>query len=144
MSADLPQGAWVMLRAGSLRLLLPHGELGEASYLEVRPQPGAVPGLLEEPTPGTRRFVALSEDMKPLPQCPSGRFVATAFAGDRDGLLWCWDEVQMMNGAQLKARPVPAVLRTGSTPVTHFVEQADGLAYLCSAARLRAFALEGS
>lgn len=135
-------GHYVMLRAGTLRLLLPQYEVGAAEYLGAALEPGDEPGLLRQADgQSARRFAALSEQMTLLPNCPSDRFVATALGEDSDGVAWCWNEVQVLIDVELQARPLPAVLLAPHTPVEQYVEHAGEIVYLCSARRLREFAL---
>lgn len=132
-----------MLRADTLRLLLPQSEVGAAEYLEDRPEPTNEPGLLRlSGETGERNFAALSPRMTLLPACPAERFVVATLGSAGDGLGWCWDELKVLIDIELQPQPLPAVLVAPFTPVECYVEHAGELAYLCSADRLAGFALE--
>lgn len=136
-------GHYVMLRADTLRLLLPQHEVGAAEYiLGATLEPGDEPGLLRQADgQGAHRFAALSAQMTLLPRCPSDRFVATALGEDSEGMAWCWNEVQVLINVELQARQLPAVLLAPHTPVEQYALHAGEIVYLCSARRLREFAL---
>jgi hypothetical protein len=120
------RGNFVLLRAGTLRLLLPQGDVGAAEYLD----------RAEEERP----LVALSSRMTLLPECPPERFVAAPLHDGGD-LGWCWDELQVLIDVELQPQPLPPSLLTHSTPVSHYVEHDGELAYLCNAQSLSQFAL---
>jgi hypothetical protein len=131
-----------MLRAGSLRLLLPQEEVGAARYLGVRPEPSGEPGLFRlGDDPAGHYLAAISEQMTVLPEWPADRFVVAALGQGGEGLGWCWDELQVLIEVELQPRPVPAVLVSPHTPVEYYAEHAGELAYLCAATRLTEFAL---
>lgn len=135
-------GNYVMLRADTLRLLLPQQEVGAAEYLGVTLEPGDEPGLLRQADGQSARcFAALSAQMTLLPQCPSDRFVATVLGEKSDDIAWCWNEVQVLINVELQPRQLPAVLLAPHTPVDQYVDHEGGIVYLCSARRLRAYAL---
>lgn len=141
------RGNYVLLRADSLRLLLPQHEVGAAEYLAVTPVASEVVGLhrraqdADTPESSRRRFAALSMHMKLLPNCPSDRFVVTPLGEEDDNLGWCWNEVKVLIDIELCPQPVPAVLIAPYTPVERFVEHDGEIAYLMSAERLRNYAL---
>jgi hypothetical protein len=63
----------VVLRADTLRLLLPQADVGAASYLDQLPQ--AIPGVFRRGgAAGEQAVVALSSQMRPLRQYPKDRF----------------------------------------------------------------------
>ena len=121
----------MLLRAGSLRLVLAQSEVGAAQYLDARADTG------------DRTYAALSEHMTMLPERPAERFVVTTL-GDDEGsdLGWCWDELRVLIDVELQARPLPPVLLAPHTPVNCYVELAGGeLAYVCDARSVAKFAL---
>ena len=135
-------GNYVLLRADTLRLLLPQHEVGAAEYLAVAPQPSDVAGLLRQDGDGQeRQFVALSKHMSLLPRCPDDRFVFTALGNDGDDLGWCWNEIKVLINIELRPQLLPAVLMAPYTPVDCFVEHDGEIAYLSTVERLRAYAL---
>jgi hypothetical protein len=145
-SISVLSGHYVMLRADTLRLLLPQHEVGAAEHiLGATLEPGDEAGLLRQADgPSARPFAALSAQMTLLPRCPPDRFVATALGegGEgTDGIAWCWNEVQVLINVELQPRQLPAVLLAPHAPVEQYVEHAGEIVYLCSARRLREFAL---
>jgi hypothetical protein len=135
------RGNFVLLRAGTLRLLLPQEDVGAAEYLDARPVASAHPGiLLLEQDGATRQLVALSERMALLAECPAGRFVAATLGGG-DGTLWCWDDLQVLIDLQLRPQPLPEVLVAPHTPVDSYAQHQGEIAFLCDAGRLAEYAL---
>jgi hypothetical protein len=136
------RGNYVMLRADTLRLLLPQHEVGAAEYLVAGPASANDAGL-SQPTAsaGKRPLAALSAQMTLLPQCPADRFVVTPLGDAADELGWCWNELRVLIDVELQPQPLPAVLHTPTTPVDQYAEHDGEIAYLCSASRLRAYAL---
>jgi hypothetical protein len=130
------RGTFVLLRAGALRLLLAQAEVGPAEYLETRPEPSEVPGLLR--CDDARAYAALSDAMTLLDECPRERFIACTLAGDER--LWCWDELRVLIDIELEPVALPAGVADPSTPVAAYVELDGAPAFLCSAADVRAFA----
>jgi hypothetical protein len=134
------RGNYVLLRAGTLRLLLPQGEVGAVEYLESAPDSES--GQRSAGKIG-RRLVALSQQMRLLPRCPADRFLVTALGAEDDDLGWCWNEVRVLIDIELSPQLLPTVLRAPYTPVDQYVEYEDEIAYLCTAGRLSEFALAG-
>ncbi len=135
------RGDYVLLTADTLHLLLPRHEVGAAEYLEARLDAGEEPGLLRSQGGGTRVFAALSAEMTLLPHCPPERFLVATLGERGDDLGWCWNELKILIGVELRPQPLPPVLLAPETPVSQYVEVDGKLAYLCSADRVRSFAL---
>jgi len=136
------RGNYVLLRADTLRLLLPQDEVGDVEYLETRPRSRAQAGLFDLPQgDGVRSVAALSHRMTLLPTFPDDRFLVTSLAGAGDNIVWSWNEVKVLFDVTLHLRTLPAVLRGPDMPVDEYVEAEDGIAYLCSGQRLGAFAI---
>jgi hypothetical protein len=112
------KGNFVMLRAGRLRLVLPQGDVGAASYIE--------PGDAAE-------CLALSETMKLLPRRPAERFVAAEFTGEYAGAPWCWDELRVLIDVAFDPLPLPQALRGDGAPVHAYVQVDGELAFVSSA-----------
>jgi hypothetical protein len=132
---------YVLMSAGTLRLLLPQKEVGDAEYLENALCATEVPGLLKQcESDNPRRFVALSENMELLPECPPGRFMATRIGHGvhEDELEWCWDEIKVLLAPEFQLEPLPPVLITAETPFTHYVELEGRLAFLSNSEHLHA------
>lgn len=136
------RGNYVLLSADTLHLLLPQHEVGAVEYLEGTLEAAEEPGLLKlQGKDSPRRFAALSAHMTLLPQCPPGRFLITPLGDEREGLAWCWSELQVLIDVELLPQPLPAVLLAPNTPVDSYVEFEDRLAYPCDAQRLAAYAI---
>lgn len=141
---DALRGNYVLLTADTLHLLLPQREVGAAEYLKGALEASGDPGLLKlAGADDPRRFAALSAQMTLLPDCPPERFLVTPL-GEEEGngeLGWCWNELQILIDVELQPRPLPEALLAPGTPVEQYVELEGTLAYLCSAQKLRAFAI---
>jgi hypothetical protein len=138
------RGNFVLLRADTLRLLLPQNEVGAAEYLDSALfEPGAY-GVLSGPAQqGRRRLVALSAQMTLLAERPADRFVVTPWGDNtaENELGWCWNEVRVLIDIELQPQRLPAVLAAPNTPVDYYADYGGEIAYLCSARRVSAYAL---
>jgi hypothetical protein len=138
---DSVRGNFVLLRAGSLRLLLPQAEVGAAIYLEPRPVAGTAPGLLQSPDgEDARAFFALSPRMGLGRQCPPDRFVGAPFTND-PATVWCWSELRVMIDASLQWQPLPAILCGSGSPLSSFTVLDNEPVFACGADALLAGAL---
>lgn len=127
-------GNFVLLRAGALRLLLPRQDVGAAEYIEHEPRPTGVPGLFEHGQgDGLRHVVALSEQMRALPNLPGSRFVLTKLMADKGELSFAWNEVQVLIDAQFERHALPPVMQAPGAPIEAYVER-DGEVLLCTTA----------
>ena len=136
---------YVLLRAGSLQLLMKQKEVRPAERLDVLPQPldGSLPGVLHIPGDKKQRcFFALSETMNLLPECPSDRFVTTSLVFGDESEYWCWSEVRVLVNVALDIQPIPRSILPPHAPLQNFVEQ-DGnqLAFVCDARQMGEFVL---
>jgi hypothetical protein len=129
LKANRLQGDHVLLRADSLRLLVPREDVGAADHLE---SAGHSEGLL----------LALSERMTPLPSPPPGRFVVTAFAS-RPGVQLLWDEVRMLIDPALAVEELPVAMRAPDSPLTRYVQLDGEPIFCCNAEQLLGHALAG-
>jgi hypothetical protein len=127
-------GNFVVLRADSLRLLLPQQEVGAAEYVERSPTASGQPGVFEHGAGEVARFVmALSQQMRPLPAFPDGRFVLTALLTQECELWFAWNEVRVLIDAALVRHPLPPAMRMPGAPIDSYVEH-EGELLLCSTA----------
>jgi hypothetical protein len=141
MTTPAPRrGNFVLLRADALWLLLPQHEVGAVEYLEAPPEPNsAKPGLhLQRRADGLRQLAALSSRMTLLDAFPADRMLVTALAGTP--IVWCWSEVKVLIDAGVQPRSIPRVLHAPDMPMHEFVEHDAGLAFVCSAQALCAYA----
>ena len=122
MNTAMLDGNFVMVRADTLRLLLPQQDVGAARHLEARSGSGG-------------RVVALSAAMEPLAALPADRFVLTHLhAGDAaHDLSFAWNEVRVLIDARLRWHPLPAAMRVTGAPFEGYVEE-DGEVLLCTTA----------
>lgn len=119
------RGNHVLLRAGTLRLLLPQHEVGPALHVEEADD-----------------VIALSERMALLPERPQGRHVACTLGNVGDGSrAWCWDDLRVLIEADLPLHAIPAALLGAGTPVRRFALVDGDVAYACDARTLAAFAM---
>lgn len=129
------RGNFVLLRADTLRLLLPQPEVGAAEYIEGTPGPGSAGGLFEFGAgESAMAVVALSGRMEPLADWPQGRFVVTRLAADDIELAFAWNETRVLIDAQLERQPLPAAMRVAGAPIEGYVEY-EGELLFCTTAR---------
>lgn len=136
------RGNFVVLRAGGLRLLLPHEDVGAAEYIEGVPAATAQPGRFELDVLGElRSIVALSEQLRALETFPAGRFVLTRLHAGGGELSFAWDEVRVLIDAVLEPLPLPPAMRSPQGPIDGYV-RLDGKLLLCATApRVLAYAV---
>ena len=136
------RGNFVLLRADTLRLLLPQSDVGAATYLDQAPQATELAGLFEHHgEAGEQAVLALSSRMVPLEQYPSDRFLVTPIATAMGDIGFCWSEVSVLIDARLQPKPLPTALAAPGAPLQEFVEIGDDVVFCCSAERLAEFAL---
>jgi len=136
------RGNFVVLRADTLRLLLPQADVGAASYLDQLPQATDLPGVFRRGgAAGEQAVVALSSQMRPLPQYPKDRFLVTPVVTPQGEFGFGWSEVQVLIDARLKPQALPAALAASNGPLKEFVEIEDQVVFCCDAARLADYAL---
>lgn len=129
------RGNFVMLRADSLRLLLPQDQVGPAEHIS---------GLdVHGRATDERVLMALSSRLRPLAEPPPDRFLTTTLGDDAVGIDWCWSEVDVLIDVQLQPQALPAALVAPYTPVSEYVDYKGHIAFLCSAQKLCDFALSG-
>lgn len=125
------RGNFVMLRADTLRLLLPQREVGAAEYIEGVP-PGGAGGLFEFGE-GRQPLAALSSRMELLAQWPPGRFVVTRLAAGDAELCFAWNEARVLIDAELERRPLPPAMQVPGAPIDGYVEHEGELLFCTSA-----------
>lgn len=142
-SQPAPRCNYVLLRAGTLRLLLPQQDVGEVEHLNAELCASDEPSQLKlRNSESMRKFIVPSEHLEPLPQRPSSRFIVTQIG--TDDLGWCWDELRILLAPTLEVQSLPNILRAEETPFSEYVELDGNLAYLCTASQLRAATLGGN
>jgi hypothetical protein len=136
MSSDTTRisGNFVLLRADSLRLLLPQQEVGAAEYIGYEPRPTEVPSLFEYGEgDGLRQVIALSGQMRALATFPDGRFVLTKLMADQGELSFAWNEVRVLIDSEFERHQLPAAMQLPGAPIEAYVER-DGEVVLCTTA----------
>ncbi len=143
--ADRPEptgarrGNFVVLRAGGLRLLLPHEDVAAAEHIGEAPVGVARAGIFELEVLGERRaVVALSEQLRPLERFPAGRFVLARLHGGEAS--FAWDEVRVLIDAAVEARPLPPAMRSAGSPIDGYVQLGGELLLCATAPRVLAYA----
>jgi hypothetical protein len=127
-------GNFVLLRADSLRLLLPQADVGAAEYVEHELRPSGEPGVYEHGEGDDLRWVvALSSAMRPLSAFPADRFVLASLRTGDSALSFAWNEVQVLIDAQLERHELPAAMQTPGAPIDAYIER-DGQVVLCASA----------
>lgn len=136
------RGNFVMLRADTLRLVLPQGDVKSTDYLQQKPVEfdDEQAGLLHIPDAADGAvYVAVSPELRLLRSCPPDRFVSTSLQGL--DVRWCWSEVRVLINAELHPEPLPAVLLTPLSPIREAVALDGEWAFMCTADVLQQFAL---
>lgn len=139
VDASPGRGNFVVLRAGALRLLLPHEDVGAAEHMGEAPVGTAQAGVFELEVPGERRaVVALSEQLRPLERFPAGRFVLARLHG---GEAWfAWDEVRVLIEAAVEPCRLPPAMRSPGGPIDGYVQLGGELLLCATASRVLAYA----
>lgn len=133
------RGNFVVLRAGTLRLLLPHADVAAAEHIGEAPLGVAQAGIFELEVRGERRaVVALSEQLRPLERFPAGRFVLARLHGGEAS--FAWDEVRVLIDAAVEARPLPPAMRGAGSPIDGYVQLGGELLLCATAPRVLAYA----
>lgn len=136
-------GNFVMLRADTLRLLLPQEDVGVAEYLEGPASPTGEEGVFHHGEgEAARAVLALSARLRLLQRFPRERFLLTRLHAAGGELSLAWNEVRVLIGARLARQPLPCAMRLAGAPIDGYVEDQDGELLLCSSAgQVLAYAL---
>jgi hypothetical protein len=127
MTTHTLTGDFVLLRAGSLRLVLPQADVGAAAYLD---------GDADAST-----CIALSDEGTPLARRPAGRFIAVSLRGGDPAVRWCWDEMRVLIASSMRSHAVPDVLLADDALADRYVELDGEVVFVTDATRLTAHAL---
>lgn len=142
MNSERLQGDYVLLRADTVRLLLPQTQLLDIVHLQNRAttsahcitQPAELITVADGVEASTQHFqyATLSDELALLPDVPVNRFVVTTHQ-QTGAVYWCWSEVQLLNNLSLMSQLLPPIVRTELTPFQGIVTLADGKqAFTCS------------
>lgn len=136
------RGNFVLLRADTLRLLLPQTDVGAAAYLDQTPRATDMPGLFEHRgEAGGQAVLALSAHMVPLAQYPQDRFFVTPIATPLGDIGFGWSEVTVLIDAQLQPQALPTALVAEHAPLKEFVEIDGHVVFCCDAEHVAEYAL---
>jgi hypothetical protein len=95
---------------------------------------------MQQRADGPRHLAALSSRMTLLDAFPADRTLVTALAGTP--IAWCWSELKVLIDTAVQPRSIPRVLFAPDMPVHEVVEHDAGLAFVCSAQALCAYAVK--
>jgi hypothetical protein len=139
------RGNFVLLRADSLRLLLPQQDVSSTEYIDSAPLSTAEAGIFSysEADNTTRKVVALSDQMYALARFPADRFLLTQLAKDGQALSFAWNEVRVLIDAELEQHSLPAVMQGPDALVDSYLELDGELVFCMSAQRLVSYAITG-
>ena len=137
------RGNFVMLRADTLRLLLPQQDVSSTEYIDRMPSGTAAAGIFShsEADSAARNVVALSDQMHALATFPGDRFLLTRLADAQHELSFAWNEVRVLIDAELEQRALPAVMQGPDAMVESYLELDGELVFCISAQRLVSQAL---
>ena len=137
------RGNFVLLRADTLRLLLPQKDVTSTEYIDSLPSSTAAAGIFSYPqADNTRRdVIALSDQMQALASFPGDRFLLTRLANAQEGLSFAWNEVRVLIDAELEQRALPAVMQGPDARIDSYLELDGELVFCISAQRLVSQAL---
>lgn len=132
------RGDFVLLRADSLRLLIPQRDVSSTEYIDQRPMATAEPGVFVfDDKPGAAQAVlALSAQMDLLGTFPPDRFVLTRFTGSCQEATLAWTEVRVLIDTELEFHPMPAVMQGKRALIDAYVEIDSELAFCTTAQRM--------
>jgi hypothetical protein len=138
---DLPRlrGNHVLLRADSLRLLLPQDEVGAAEYLVGAPQPTEKAGYFAHGA-DKHHIIALSSEMRALDAFPAERFVLTHFIARQAEFFLAWNEMRVLINMDLEREALPAAMQRPGAPVDSYVKLDGHLTFCCTAESVAAWA----
>lgn len=141
------RGNFVLLRADSLRLLLPQQDLSSTEYIDSAPAATTEACVFSYASQGAepRKVIALSEQMQALDQFPANRFLLTQLADEQHTLSFAWNEMRVLIDVEVQQRALPTVMQGPQALIDSYVEL-DGEPVFCMSAKsmlARAFAGQG-
>jgi hypothetical protein len=132
------RGDFVLLRADSLRLLIPQRDVSSTEYIDQAPVASAEPGVfvLGDQPGGAQAVLALSAQMDLLGTFPPDRFLLTRFTGSHQGTALAWTEVRVLIDTELEFHAMPAVMQGKGALIDAYVEIDRELAFCTTAQRM--------
>jgi hypothetical protein len=131
------RGNFVLLRADSLRLLLPQQDMSSTEYIDSTPLTTGDAGIFTYTESGgtPRKVVALSSDMQALATFPGDRILLTQLSDDQNSLSFAWNEMRVLIDAELEQRALPAVMQGARALIDSYVEL-DGELVFCMSSQI--------
>lgn len=132
------RGDFVLLRADSLRLLIPQRDVSSTEYIDQPPVATDTPGVfvLGKAPEETQTVRALSAQMDALDRFPPDRFLLTRFTGTDQGVALAWTEVRVLIDTELEFHAMPAVMQGRGELIDAYVEIDQELAFCTTAQRI--------
>ena len=121
---------WALITIGDIELLIRQAYIRQISHLGRSAVFEYRSGLLCNVTDSDHGYIAISAKLASLPKMPPERFVTTEIAhGDGSELVWCWDEMVLLNHTQFDFFELPAALLRANSPLRYATAYKDGLAF---------------
>jgi hypothetical protein len=132
------RGNFVLLRADSLRLLLPQQDMSSTEYIDSTPLATTEECIFSYAESGgtPRKVMALSAQMQPLATFPGDRFLLTQLADEQHTLSFAWNEMRVLIDAELEQHALPAVMQGSGALIDSYIELDGELVFCMSAQRL--------
>lgn len=137
------RGNFVLLRADSLRLLLPQQDMSSTEYIDSTPLATSEACIFTYAEAGStpRKVIALSEQMQPLASFPGDRFLLTQLVDEQHTLSFAWNEMRVLIDAELEQHALPAVMQGSGALIDSYVELGGELVFCMSAQHIVSQAL---
>jgi hypothetical protein len=137
------RGNFVLLRADSLRVLLPQQDLSSTEYIDSAPSDTSEPCIFSYSEAGSepRKVVAVSGQMQPLERFPGDRFLLTQLVDEEHTLSFAWNEMRVLIDVELEQHALPAVMQGSGALIDSYVELDGELVFCMSAQRMISQAL---
>jgi hypothetical protein len=132
------RGNFVLLRADSLRLLLPQQDVISTEYIESAPSTTSEPGVFThaEDAGMQRKVLAFSGEMHAMTTFPSDRILLTQLADDQHDISFAWNEVRVLIDTELERHVLPAVTQGRTAMVDSYLDLDGELVFVSSAQQL--------
>ena len=134
LAADTLHGNYVLLRADTLRLLVPQADVGATEHIGGVPQATDDPGMfMLGEGDAVQAVVALSPDMRASVMFPADRFLLTPLRSQWGELSFAWNEVRVLIAPNFRRHALPTAIQLEGAPIDAYVEF-DGALALCTTA----------
>jgi hypothetical protein len=138
------RGNFVLLRADSLRLLLPQQDVISTEYIESTPSATSEPGIFThaEDAGMQRKVLAFSGEMHAMTIFPSDRILLTQLADDQHDISFAWSEVRVLIDTELERHALPVVMQGPAAMVDSYLELDGELVFVSNAQQLISHAID--